>query len=162
MTGSNVGSRVYLMSDETTYQMLKLKNQEFTFKSGLLKRNGRIYVPDNGTLRGDLIAAYHNHQLQGHPAEKKTKRLINQVFYWPNSGKDIHRYIQSCHPCMHSKARRKKLLCIVPNLLLVLLTSTLDAEYLTPNSFPLPKSFRIMTFLLCRNCRIIFPWSCNC
>ena len=31
VTGSNVGSRVYLMSDETTYQMLKLKNQEFTF-----------------------------------------------------------------------------------------------------------------------------------
>ncbi|KAI0692550.1 cellulase [Cytidiella melzeri] len=31
VTGSNVGSRVYLMQDETNYQMFKLMNQEFTF-----------------------------------------------------------------------------------------------------------------------------------
>ena len=28
---TNVGSRVYLMADETHYQMFKLNNQEFTF-----------------------------------------------------------------------------------------------------------------------------------
>ena len=31
VTGTNVGSRVYLMSDENTYQTFNLKNQEFTF-----------------------------------------------------------------------------------------------------------------------------------
>ncbi|KAJ5682011.1 1-4-beta-D-glucan cellobiohydrolase A [Penicillium maclennaniae] len=31
VTGSNVGSRLYLMEDENTYQMFKLLNQEFTF-----------------------------------------------------------------------------------------------------------------------------------
>ncbi|PVF94990.1 glycoside hydrolase [Serendipita vermifera] len=30
-TGSNVGSRVYLMANDSTYQIFKLKNQEFTF-----------------------------------------------------------------------------------------------------------------------------------
>ncbi|EJD00590.1 cellobiohydrolaseI [Fomitiporia mediterranea MF3/22] len=30
-SGKNVGSRVYLLEDESTYQMFKLKNQEFTF-----------------------------------------------------------------------------------------------------------------------------------
>lgn len=30
-TGTNVGSRVYLMASETEYQMFNLKNQEFTF-----------------------------------------------------------------------------------------------------------------------------------
>jgi hypothetical protein len=29
-TGSNVGSRVYLMASDTKYQMFKLVNQEFT------------------------------------------------------------------------------------------------------------------------------------
>jgi cellulose 1,4-beta-cellobiosidase len=28
---TNIGSRVYLMADETHYQMFNLKNQEFTF-----------------------------------------------------------------------------------------------------------------------------------
>jgi cellulose 1,4-beta-cellobiosidase len=31
VTGSNVGSRLYLMQDDSTYTMFKLKNQEFTF-----------------------------------------------------------------------------------------------------------------------------------
>lgn len=30
-TGSNVGSRLFLMEDDSTYQMFKLLNQEFTF-----------------------------------------------------------------------------------------------------------------------------------
>jgi cellulose 1,4-beta-cellobiosidase len=47
-TGSNVGSRVYLMaSDDTNYQMFKLKNREFTFDvdvSGLpCGLNGALY-----------------------------------------------------------------------------------------------------------------------
>jgi cellulose 1,4-beta-cellobiosidase len=31
VTGSNIGSRLYLMEDESTYQMFKLLNREFTF-----------------------------------------------------------------------------------------------------------------------------------
>lgn len=31
VTGANVGSRVYLMQDDNNYEMLKLKNKEFTF-----------------------------------------------------------------------------------------------------------------------------------
>ena len=31
VTGANVGSRLFLMEDESTYQMFKLLNQEFTF-----------------------------------------------------------------------------------------------------------------------------------
>jgi hypothetical protein len=31
VTGSNIGSRLYLMQDDSTYQIFKLLNQEFTF-----------------------------------------------------------------------------------------------------------------------------------
>ena len=48
VTGSNVGSRVYLMSDETTYHMLQLKNQEFTFDVDMSNLpcgiNGALYL----------------------------------------------------------------------------------------------------------------------
>lgn len=48
VTGSNVGSRVYLMNeDDETYQLFKLKNREFTFDvdvSGLpCGLNGALY-----------------------------------------------------------------------------------------------------------------------
>ena len=86
----------------------KGKGPEYSHANGLLRRNGRIYAPDNGTLRQDIITAYHDHPLRGHPSEKRMRKLVNQIFYWPNSGRDIHRYVQSCHACMRSKARRRK------------------------------------------------------
>ena len=47
VTGSNVGSRVYLLQDDTHYQLLKLKNQEFTFDVDMSQLpcglNGALY-----------------------------------------------------------------------------------------------------------------------
>ena len=48
VTGSNVGSRVYLMQDDSTYQLLKLLNQEFTFDVDMSNLpcglNGALYL----------------------------------------------------------------------------------------------------------------------
>ncbi|KIJ62361.1 glycoside hydrolase family 7 protein [Hydnomerulius pinastri MD-312] len=50
VTGSNVGSRVYLMADESTYEMFKLLNQEFTFDVDLSNLpcglNGALYFSE--------------------------------------------------------------------------------------------------------------------
>ncbi|KAI0081672.1 Exoglucanase 1 [Panus rudis PR-1116 ss-1] len=47
-TGSNVGSRVYLLQDASTYQLFKLKNQEFTFDVDMSNLgcglNGAVYL----------------------------------------------------------------------------------------------------------------------
>ncbi|KAJ3483010.1 hypothetical protein NLI96_g6591 [Meripilus lineatus] len=48
VTGANIGSRVYLMSSDTQYQMFKLKNQEFTFDVDMSNLpcglNGALYL----------------------------------------------------------------------------------------------------------------------
>lgn len=48
VTGSNVGSRVYLLQDDSTYQLFKLKNQEFTFDVDMSNLpcglNGAVYL----------------------------------------------------------------------------------------------------------------------
>ena len=48
VTGNNVGSRVYLLDDETTYHEFKLLNQEFTFDVDVSKLpcglNGALYL----------------------------------------------------------------------------------------------------------------------
>ena len=56
VTGSNVGSRVYLMADDSHYQMFQLLNQEFTFDVDVSQLpcgyNGALYFsempPDGG------------------------------------------------------------------------------------------------------------------
>ena len=48
VTGSNVGSRVYLMQDDSTYQLFQLLNQEFTFDVDMSNLpcglNGALYL----------------------------------------------------------------------------------------------------------------------
>ena len=48
VTGSNVGSRVYLMADDSHYEMFKLLNQEFTFDVDMSNLpcglNGALYL----------------------------------------------------------------------------------------------------------------------
>lgn len=50
VTGANIGSRVYLMASESEYQMLKLKNQEFTFDVDMSNLpcglNGALYLSE--------------------------------------------------------------------------------------------------------------------
>ncbi|KAB5590491.1 1,4-beta-D-glucan cellobiohydrolase [Ceratobasidium theobromae] len=50
VTGSNVGSRVYLLKDDSTYEMFKLKNQEFTFDVDVSQLpcglNGALYFSE--------------------------------------------------------------------------------------------------------------------
>ena len=54
--GGNVGSRMYLMEDEHTYQMFNLKNKEFAFDVDVSKLgcgiNGALYMVQMGTACG--------------------------------------------------------------------------------------------------------------
>jgi hypothetical protein len=49
-TGSNIGSRVYLLASDTAYEMFKLKNQEFTFDVDVSNLgcglNGAVYFSE--------------------------------------------------------------------------------------------------------------------
>lgn len=46
-TGSNVGSRVYLMDDQDkNYQLFKLKNQEFTFDVDVSQLECEYFIPE--------------------------------------------------------------------------------------------------------------------
>ncbi|KAJ6631509.1 cellulase [Mycena sp. CBHHK59/15] len=59
VTGANIGSRVYLMADSSTYQMFQLLNQEFTFTVDMSHLgcglNGALYLTemdaDGGTSK---------------------------------------------------------------------------------------------------------------
>ncbi|QRV97030.1 beta-1,4-D-glucan cellobiohydrolase [Ceratobasidium sp. AG-Ba] len=48
--GSNIGSRVYMLADDSTYEMFKLKNQEFTFDVDVSQLpcglNGALYFSE--------------------------------------------------------------------------------------------------------------------
>ncbi len=48
---------------------------------GLIYYDHRIYIPQDHALRGEIIAASHDHITAGHPGIEKTKELVLRE-YW--------------------------------------------------------------------------------
>ncbi len=65
----------------------------------LIWYNGRIYVPRDHTLLGEIIARSHDYIMAGHPGIEKTKELMLREFWWPKMKKDIEAYVHSCETC---------------------------------------------------------------
>ncbi len=66
---------------------------------GLIWYDGRIYVPRDHTLWGEIIAQSHDHIMARHPGIEKTKELVLQEFWWPKMKKDVEAYVQACETC---------------------------------------------------------------
>ena len=69
-------------------------------------RNG-LWVPTR--LRLQILAACHSLSPCGHPGSKKTKRMINRIFNWPNLHQDVANYIKGCLICQQSRPGLERL-----------------------------------------------------
>ncbi len=72
--------------------------------AGLIWYDGRIYVPRDHALHGEIIARSHDHITAGHPGIEKTKELVLQEFWWPKMKKDIEAYVRACETCQQTKS----------------------------------------------------------
>ena len=77
-------------------------------KSGLLRQNDRIYVPDSADLRLKVIQYNHDHILSGHFGQNKTIELIRRKYVWPNLRTMVKHFCNSCTTCKRSKAPHHK------------------------------------------------------
>lgn len=79
-----------------------------TDPSGLLLRNGLVYVPDQDDLRLLVTQSHHDHVLAGHPGTKKTLQNIRRRYWWPQMTSFVTRFVASCEECRRAKAIRHK------------------------------------------------------
>ncbi len=70
---------------------------------GLIYYDHCIYIPQDHALRGEIIAASHDHITAGHPGIEKTKELILREYWWPKTKKDIENYVHACETCQRTK-----------------------------------------------------------
>ena len=50
---------------------------------GHLLLNGRIYVPESGTLRLHVLQYAHDHPVSGHFGINKTLEIVRRTYTWP-------------------------------------------------------------------------------
>ncbi|KAF8748451.1 hypothetical protein RHS01_10832 [Rhizoctonia solani] len=102
----------FLQNKSRAPPSIKRAFKDYEMEAGLLFYQGRIVVPDVGTLRTDLLRIYHDSPLSGHPGRQRTLELISRVYYWPGIRANTYWHVDSCETCQ--RIRRPKYSSIPP------------------------------------------------
>jgi hypothetical protein len=75
---------------------------------GLVRRQGKAYVPLDKAVQNEIMKICHDEPTAGHFGHKKTLKLVQRKYYWPNMATDVSGYIDECDVCQKTKARRSR------------------------------------------------------
>ncbi|QRW23803.1 Retrotransposable element Tf2 protein [Rhizoctonia solani] len=102
----------FLQNKSKAPPSIKRAFKDYQMEAGLLFYQGRIVVPDVGTLRTDLLRIFHDSPLAGHPGRQRTLELISRNYYWPGIRADTYWHVDSCKTCQ--RIRKPKYTSIPP------------------------------------------------
>ncbi|KAF8748004.1 hypothetical protein RHS01_11142 [Rhizoctonia solani] len=89
----------FLQNKSKAPPSIKYTFKDYEMEAGLLFYQGRIVVPDIGTLRTDLLWIFHDSPMAGHPGRQQTLELVSQNYYWPVIRADTYWHMDSCKIC---------------------------------------------------------------
>jgi hypothetical protein len=107
----NVGPYLHLLREPTQpcEDDVKLFLEPFVLhETGLLLRNGLIYIPENDDLKLQILHSRHDSPIAGHLGRDKTYELVTRDYYWPCMRSFIKEYINTCDTCARNKTLRQK------------------------------------------------------
>ncbi|QRW25069.1 Retrotransposable element Tf2 protein [Rhizoctonia solani] len=102
----------FLQNKSKAPPSIKRTFKDYKMEADLLFYQGRIVVPDVGTLRTDLLRIFHNSPLAGHPGRQRTLELVSRSYYWPGIRADTYWHVDSCKTCQ--RIRKPKYASIPP------------------------------------------------
>lgn len=77
--------------------------------AGKLYYKGRLYVPNQNSIRNLILDEYHRSHYVGHPGYQKMVTTLRKGYYWPGMKKDVARYLARCLECQQIKAEHQHL-----------------------------------------------------
>ncbi len=77
-------------------------------EKNLLRYKGAVYVPNEASIRAELLQTHYDDPYAGHFGLRKTLELIRRKYYWPHLRKHVKAYIRTCEECQRTKTRRHK------------------------------------------------------
>ncbi|KAL8110109.1 hypothetical protein AgCh_026002 [Apium graveolens] len=81
---------------------------EFSITGADLRRNGKICVGNNGTLRAYIMYNLHNSQEGGHSITNSTLKRISSLFWWPHMTRDVTKWVAECEVFQRYKSEHSK------------------------------------------------------
>ncbi|KAL3701254.1 hypothetical protein R1sor_019276 [Riccia sorocarpa] len=71
---------------------------------GIVFKEGRVWIPQEVSLRHTILAECHDSAVAGHVGIEKTLETLQRIFYWPKMKEDTATYVRSCRECQQIKA----------------------------------------------------------
>ncbi|KAF8755939.1 hypothetical protein RHS01_04996 [Rhizoctonia solani] len=99
----------FLQNKSKAPPSIKQAFKDYQMEAGLLFYQGRIVVPDTGTLRTDLLRIFHDSPLAGHPGRQRTLELVSRNYYWPGIRTDTYWHVDSCETCQQIRKPNSEL-----------------------------------------------------
>jgi transposase InsO family protein len=81
----------------------------FSFRDGLLRYKGRLWVGPDPALHQQLLAALHSSPVGGHSGIPVTLRRAKQLFAWRGLTTAVRDFVSSCTICQQAKPDRSRL-----------------------------------------------------
>ena len=74
--------------------------------TGVLRKEGKIYVPQQPALKAELLRVVHDEPFAGHFGEAKTYDLLSRNYYWQGMRADVKTYVKECDICQRTRVHR--------------------------------------------------------
>jgi hypothetical protein len=84
---------------ETSFQMLS---------DGLIAMGRRIYLPEDKTLKDEVLRETHESRFATHPGSTKMYRDLKEYYWWPNMKREIATFVSNCGICQQVKIEHQK------------------------------------------------------
>jgi hypothetical protein len=65
----------------------------------------KLVVPNDATLREELLYEAHDAPYSGHLGVDKTYHTLQRHYWWPNMRNDVRSYVSGCQSCQRNKAK---------------------------------------------------------
>ena len=76
---------------------------DWQVEAGILTYQGRVYVPNDDSLRHTILQCCHDHESASHPGYLKTRQLVAAEFWWPGLASYVGKYVEGCATCQQNK-----------------------------------------------------------
>lgn len=89
-----------IRSELEDWSLEKVNNEKVLFYKG------KNYIPQDTTLRKDIVEMFHDRETAGHPGELETYNAVWQHYWWPGLRTYVKNYVKGCGTCQQFKINR--------------------------------------------------------
>jgi len=76
---------------------------------GLVRKDGKVYVPDDAAIRKEILRLNHDDPWQGgHAGRDRTTQNVARYYWWPGMTQAVRQYVEGCDSCQRMNYRRHK------------------------------------------------------